>query len=390
MALIADGHGEAGAAATRAAVEILEQSDELRDDPRLLVWAAIGPMWLRETDAGRGPIDRAFDEARARGAVGVLPFLLHHLARDQATTDKWAAAEASYDEAIRLGRETGQRVEVAAALAGLAWLEARQGREGPCREHAAEAATLCRELGVGLYGIWVIQALGDLELGLGRPLVAIGHHEAQAQALRRQRIADVDLSPAPELVDAYLRAGRQHDAVAVASDFVAQAEAKGQPWARARAARCRGLLAPPGELESHFEEAIELHERTPDGFETARTRLAYGARLRRTRKRVRAREQLRAALEIFERLGARPWADQAAAELAATGETARRRDASTLDELTPQELQIARLLADGKTTREAAAAVFVSPKTVEYHLRHIYAKLLIHSREQLVAAFKPR
>jgi DNA-binding CsgD family transcriptional regulator len=389
MALVADGRGEAGATAAREAVEILEQSDELRDDPRLLVWAAIGPMWLREAKAGRGLVDRAFEEARAGAAVGVMPLLLHHLARDQATTDQWAAAEASYDEAIRLGRETGQRVELAASLAGLAWLEARQGREALCREHAGEAAQLCQELGVRLYGVWATQALGDLELGLGRPAAAIEHHEAQAQALRRRGIADVDLSPAPELVDAYLRLGRDDDAAAIAADFVRQAEAKGQPWARARAARCRGLLAAPDELESCFQEAIQLHERTPDGFETARTRLAYGARLRRTRRRVRARDQLRAALEIFERLGAQPWADQAAAELAATGETARRRDASTLDELTPQEAQIARLLADGKTTREAAAAVFVSPKTVEYHLRHIYSKLGIHSRDELVAAIKP-
>ena len=389
MALVADGQGEAGATAAREAVEILEQSDELRDDPRLLVWAAIGPMWLREAKAGRGLVDRAFEEARARAAVGVMPLLLHHLARDQATTDQWAAAEASYDEAIRLGRETGQRVELAASLAGLAWLEARQGREALCREHAGEAAQLCQELGVRLYGVWATQALGDLELGLGRPAAAIEHHEAQAQALRRRGIADVDLSPAPDLVDAYLRLGRDDDAAAIAADFVRQAEAKGQPWARARAARCRGLLAAPDELESCFQEAIQLHERTPDGFETGRTRLAYGARLRRTRRRVRARDQLRAALEIFERLGAQPWADQAAAELAATGETARRRDVSTLDELTPQEAQIARLLADGKTTREAAAAVFVSPKTVEYHLRHIYSKLGIHSRDELVAAFKP-
>ena len=391
MALVADGQGEAGATATREAVEILERFDELRDDPRLLVWAAIGPLWLREAKAGRALIDRASEEARAHAAVGALPFLLHHLARDQATTDQWAAAEASYDEAIRLARETGQRVELAASLAGLAWLEARQGRETPCREHAAEAATLCQELGVGVYGVWAIQALGDLELGLGRPATAIEHHEAQAQALRRHGIADVDLSPAPELVDEYLRLGRNDDAtIAIAADYVRQAEAKGQPWARARAARCRGLLAAPGELESCFEAAIELHDRTPDGFETARTRLAYGTRLRRTRRRVRARDQLRAALEIFERLRAQPWADQAAAELAATGETARRRDVSTLDELTPQEAQIARLLADGRTTREAAAAIFISPKTVEYHLGHIYNKLGIHSRDELVVAIKPR
>jgi DNA-binding CsgD family transcriptional regulator len=159
----------------------------------------------------------------------------------------------------------------------------------------------------------------------------------------------------------------------------------------ARAARCGGLLADAGELEDRFEEALGLHEQTLDAFETARTRLAYGARLRRTRKRVRAREELREALEIFEHLGARAWADQADAELVATGETARKRDASTLDELTPQELRIARLLAGGSTTRETAAAIFVSPKTVEYHLRHVYAKLGIHSREELAAAFaKPQ
>jgi len=390
MALVADGQGEAGATAARQAVEILEQSDELRDDPGLLVWGAIGPMWLREDKVGRGLIDRAFEQARAQTAVGVLPFLLHHLARDQATTDQWPAAETSYDEAIRLARETGQRTELAASLAGLAWLDARRGREAACCEHAAEATTLCAELGIGLFGVWAIQALGDLELALGRASAAVEHYEAQAEALRVRGIADVDLSPAPELVEAYLRLGRDDAAARVAVDFVAQARAKGQPWALARAARCSGLLAQPHELEACFEEALLLHERTPDGFENARTRLAYGARLRRARKRVRGREQLRAALEIFERLGAEPWADQASAELAATGETSRRRDVSTLDELTPQEFHIARLLADGMTTREAAAAIFVSPKTVEYHLRHVYDKLGIHSRDELAASFKAR
>jgi DNA-binding CsgD family transcriptional regulator len=104
---------------------------------------------------------------------------------------------------------------------------------------------------------------------------------------------------------------------------------------------------------------------------------------------VRARVQLRSAAAIFERLGAQSWLIQADAELAASGETARVRDVSTLDELTPQELRIARLLAEGQTTREAAAAIFLSPKTVEYHLRHIYGKLGIHSREELGAALGP-
>jgi DNA-binding CsgD family transcriptional regulator len=383
MALVADGQGEAGAAAARRAVAILERSDELRDDPHLLAWAAVGPLWLREADTGRELIDRAFERARAEAALGVMPHLLSLRARDQATTDRWEAAGATYDEAIALARETGQRVELAAGLAGLAWLQARQGRERECREHAAEGAALCQELGAGLFGVWAIQALGDLELALGRPEAAIEHYRAQERALEERGIADVDLSPVPELLDALLRTGREAEAAAAARAFCARAQEKGQPWVLARAARCCGLIADAEEIEVEFEHALQLHARTPDLFETACTRLAYGARLRRARKRVKAREQLRAAAAEFDRLGARPWADQAAAELAATGETARRRDASTLDDLTHQEQRIARLLADGRTTREAAAAIFVSPKTVEYHLAHVYRKLGINSREQL-------
>jgi len=165
------------------------------------------------------------------------------------------------------------------------------------------------------------------------------------------------------------------------------AEAKAQPWSLARAFRSRGLVA--GHAEQ-FERALLLHAHTPDEFETARTRLAYGQRLRRARNRVLARDQLRAAVETFERLDAQPWAEQARTELAATGETVRRRDPSTVDELTPQELQIALLLAGGKTTREAAASLFLSPKTIEYHLRHVYQKLDIHSREELALSLATR
>ncbi|HUA75142.1 MAG TPA: AAA family ATPase [Solirubrobacteraceae bacterium] len=389
IALVADGQGEDGAAATRESVAILEASAELREDPALIAWAAVGPLFLREAETGRSLIEQAFTRVREQASLGSLPALLHLLARDQATTDQWTAAEAGYDEAIRLARETGQRVELAAALAGLAWLEARQGREVECHAHATEAVWLCGELGVGLFGLWAVQARGDLELGLGRPEAAIEHYRAQAGTLAERGIADVDLSPAPELVEALLRLGEPEEARALTESFARDAAAKGQPWALARACRCRGLLAEGDEVEPCFEEALALHARTPDVFETARTRLAFGARLRRGRKRVRAREQLTAAAEAFERLGARSWAEQATTELAATGVTARRRDASTLDELTPQELRIAGMLATGRTTREAAAAIFVSPKTVEYHLRHVYEKLGINSRAQLAELFDP-
>jgi DNA-binding CsgD family transcriptional regulator len=204
--------------------------------------------------------------------------------------------------------------------------------------------------------------------------------------LRSHRIGDPDISPAPELVEIYLRLGRGSEAAKAAEEFDRDASIKAQPWALARAARCRGLIAAEGESDPHFETALTLHAQTPDGFETGRTRLAYGARLRRERQRVRAREQLRAAVDVFDRLGAEPWSEMARAELAATGETARRRDVTTLNDLTPQELQIALSLAEGRTTRETAAALFLSPKTIEYHLRSVYRKLSIGSRSELKAA----
>ena len=122
---------------------------------------------------------------------------------------------------------------------------------------------------------------------------------------------------------------------------------------------------------------------TPDLYEAARTNLAYGSRLRRARRRVDARAPLEHAYQAFQRLGARPWAAAAADELAATGVTVAPHGATGLDLLTPRERQIVQLLADGRTTRETAGALFLSPKTVEYHLRHVYTKLGITNRREL-------
>ena len=145
-------------------------------------------------------------------------------------------------------------------------------------------------------------------------------------------------------------------------------------------------FAPDTDVDVCFSVALAYHQHTPDDFEAARTELAYGSRLRRLKRRVDSRPHLRTALAAFERLGAVPWADQAAAELRATGETAQRRSTTGLDHLTPQELQVAHMLAVGRTTREAAAALFLSPKTIEYHRRNVYLKLGIRSRDELAAA----
>jgi DNA-binding CsgD family transcriptional regulator len=386
MARILGGNAAAGAQALHEAVALAESSPELRDDLQLLPWLTFGPSFLRESGPGRSLLEHALKIARARAAVGSLPLVLSLVARDQATSDRWTIAEATYQEAIDLARESDQRTDLAFGLAGLAWLQARRGREPECRACAEEALDLGVELGVRLFEVWASAALGELELGLGDPAAATEHLERLRELLRELAITDVDLSPAAELVEAYIRLGRISEAEQLASDFMAAAQAKAQPWSLARATRCAGLLADDATLAGHFDRALEQHMQTPDEFEKARTRLAYGERLRRARNRVLAREQLRLALETFERLDARPWADRARAELAATGETVRRRDPSTLDELTSQELQIGLLLAGGKTTRETAAALFLSPKTVEYHLRHVYLKLGIHSREELAQA----
>jgi DNA-binding CsgD family transcriptional regulator len=132
-----------------------------------------------------------------------------------------------------------------------------------------------------------------------------------------------------------------------------------------------------------FEQAIQLHQGSLDLYEEARTRLAFGASLRRDKSRVAARQHLRQALRQFERLEVRPWADLAASELDATGERARRSGEDHLAALTSQEVRIARLIGSGRTTKKAAAALFLSPKTVEYHLWHIYQKLNIRSRAEL-------
>jgi DNA-binding CsgD family transcriptional regulator len=384
MARIFGGDAASGTAAVRRAVALAENSGELRDDLRLLPWLAVAPLFLRHRSAGRSLLDDALETARSRAAVGVLPFALNLLARDQATTDRWAVAESTYHEAIDLARESGQRTELAFGLAGLAWLDARRGREQEGRAAAAEALELCRGTGMRLHEIWATAALGELELGLGDAARAVALFEHHQQQLDDLVITDPDLSPAAELVEGYLTLGRRDDARRVAARFSATAEAKGQPWSQARALRAEGMLADDNGFTAAFEQALRLHEKTPDAFEAARTRLAFGQRLRRSRNRTLARDQLRAAVDDFDRLGARPWADRARAELAATGETHRRRDdGARIDDLTPQELQIALLLSSGKTTRETAAALFLSPKTVEYHLRHVYQRLGIHSREEL-------
>ncbi len=374
---------EGGADDLRAAVPLILANRELFTDPHWLSFLMQVPLYLR--DATEARTLRSFvEQVREEAGVGALPALLFALARDQATTSSWSEAVANYSESVRLAEETGQVTERLMSTAGLCWLESRQGQEDACRAHAAEVLRQPVDVHLHIAVVWVHYALGDLLLSLGEPARAVTELRRLTALLEEHEMGDVDLVPGPELVDALLRTGQRAEAETAASVYERAAQAKGQPWALARAARARGLVAEDdGEARRCFERALETHAATLDRFETGRTRLAYGERLRRAGRRVDARAQLRPALDDFEELGAERWAERAAAELAATGESVHRRGADPRSLLTAQELQVSMLLVEGRTTREAAAALFLSPKTVEYHLRKVYTKLDLRSRAEL-------
>ena len=166
-----------------------------------------------------------------------------------------------------------------------------------------------------------------------------------------------------------------------------QAHESGWPWAVARAGHLEALSADEQSYESSFDDALEWHERARQPFLRARTELAYGKRLRREGQRRLARDHLRIALATFEGLGAVPWAEQAAAQLRATGEHVRQRTDPDTSALTPQELHVALVVARGATNKEAAAQLFLSPKTIEKHLGSAYAKLGLRSRAELAGIF---
>ena len=190
---------------------------------------------------------------------------------------------------------------------------------------------------------------------------------------------------APDLIEACSRVGDVPRATEVLEVFEQQARTTGRVSALAAVApRCRrGSLAPDEGVDDAFADALALHDRVPTPFERARTKLAWGERLRRSGRRTEARDRLNGALQVFERLGAAAWAERARGELRASGQSVLTPEQREEGALTPQELQVAAIVAGGATNREAAAALFLSVKTIEFHLGHIYRKLGIRSRSEL-------
>ncbi|MBW8483084.1 helix-turn-helix transcriptional regulator [Actinomadura parmotrematis] len=365
--------GDGGMPALRRLLDAMGARDEPRDRVRRALWHVMAG------DAA-GARDLASSLAagfRRDGRAGLLAPALMVLARAELVLGRPREALAAGTEGLRIAADTGQhRIRVYLATV-LALLAAQRGDEAACAEHTAEA--LARDVAPGT--AHATGALALLDLGLGRHDAALD----RLAALFGRPHAQGGAASLPDLVEAAVRAGRPEEGRGAAAWLAAWAERAGRPWVEAVALRSAALLDPSDDL---YTRAIELHRRDPVPFEQARTELLYGEWLRRERRRSDARARLRAALETFERLGAVPWAERARAELRATGESAGAAPAPAADlasRLTPQELQVVRMAAAGLTNRDIGAQLFLSPRTVGYHLYKAYPKLGVSSRGELAA-----
>ncbi|CCH32225.1 Transcriptional regulator, LuxR family [Saccharothrix espanaensis DSM 44229] len=310
---------------------------------------------------------------RRDGLIGVLPAVLQDLAGAQVSAGLHRDAAASVAEAVRISRDTGSHRLLSRLNAVPARVAAIEGDERRCRELA--------EVPPDAGGVASTAALALLDLGLGRYESTVDRMDSVLRGPLRYTTAAI--MAIPDLFEAAVRLGDPGRAEPAFHRFDAWAQAGGQPWARAVAARCRAMLE---EGEARYLHALELHTGGARPFERARTELLYGEWLRRAKRRSDARVPLRSALEVFARLHARPWVDRARAELDATGDSGPAAEPTAdnpLDRLTPQELQVVRLAADGGTSREIAAQLFLSPRTVEHHLYRAFPKLGVRSRREL-------
>jgi DNA-binding CsgD family transcriptional regulator len=359
----------------------LEGLDRI-EDPELLARCAGMATGLGAAGLARRLRLHAVSRARALGAAGTMPWVLRLQVMDELDRDQFAWAQAHATEALSLALETGQPNLACQHRAFLATVAAHRGEAETARQLVSEV--LAEAAGRGLHGTAGLAKLATINLSLASG----AFEEALSQLLALSDLATlrgIALHAVPDLVEAAVRAGRPSLAATRLPDFAAWARASGVPDALAAAARCQALLAASGaaDVDGLFAEALRWHASGDRPLETARTALLYGEYLRRVRRRVDAREQLRRALDGFTELGAAAWAKRAAAELRATGATVPASSGPAASSLTAQEFQVAKLVAEGLTNSAAAAQLFISPRTVDHHLRNIYRKLGISSRTEL-------
>ena len=322
--------------------------------------------------------DELIAAARSRGRIGWLPAIMNGHAQALVFIGRQRDAVASAEEALRVADDTGQPRLISEASAVLAYLAAVIGGAERCHRLCSIALEAQESHIYVAAHPWAHWALGVLRLGQGRPEAALVEFERIWRDQTRCRGAAA--YSVPDLVEAAARVGRPARATARLGAFTEWAAQARTPRIDTLVERCRALVSTDDQAEEHYLGALAL----PDAsFEHARSQLLYGAWLRRSRRMADGRTHLAAALDAFDRMGAIPWVQQARAELAATGAVASRPDGVGFVRLTGQELQVVRLAAEGLSNKDIAAQLFLSPRTVAYHLYKAYPKLGVTSRTEL-------
>lgn len=345
------------------------------------LFRGICALWDDDLETARSDLELVDGRAASLGESW-RAIVLTHVADLELRSGNSARALASISEAEEIGAYWGVGHAEATALAGAAVVKAIAGDADQARQSAARALEIVRPAGYEVVVRPAERALGLVELSLGNAAAA---HEVLGPLLARAPMGSPAVaSAAPDEIEALLELGRFDDAKAVLAGLDAFARAIGRPRPAAAAARTAALIAATeGDFvtaEDAVARALEAHRKFPDPFELGRTQFIQGIVERRRKRKASAREALTGALERFEGLGARAWAERALAELRRTSVRQ-----SSPGELTPTERQVADLAAGGATNREIAERMFISVKTVEANLSRIYGKLGVRSRTELAS-----
>ena len=336
----------------------------------------LGLVWLERWITADRLLAALVEDARALNAAGALPWLLTVRATLDLKLGRWDSALAAADEAVEIGDAAGQVTFTRSGQSIRAVAHALRG------DAAAAAADADRAHPAEAHGARGIVALGEGDLATATRELGTAAQIADDAGYREPGSRPFE----PDLIEALIRSGDTAAAIARLDAWERQGAATGRAFALVTAARCRALLAPDAEIDAAFGLALQLHDDLPMPYERARTLVAYGERLRRARRRGDARPPLREALETFDQLPAPAWAAKARHELRTTGGMVPPRERPGSTELTAHELQVALMVAEGRTNREVAAALFLAPKTIEHHLSTIFRKLGIRRRTELAHA----
>ncbi|MEY9211315.1 AAA family ATPase [Thermobifida halotolerans] len=374
------GDYEAAMEPLRRSVALVERDDE----PLSLIRSIVAALRLGDTVGARRQTARAIARAGVRGTVSMVPQALSYAVHGEFWHGSPTTAGEHASLGLRLSVETGQRNCAAHHLAALAMVAALRGDAEDCAVRAAAVTEHTDNRPLGLPRALTEWALAFLDLTRGRMREAATRLEELAHSEPCQGHRTIRLLSVPHYVEAAAHLGETERAAVALAGYERWANATEGPNELALAARCRALLSDGEAAREHFEEALRLHRRGGGGgIEEARTRMAYGTLLRRSRLPSAARPHLRAAVEAFTRLEAPLLLRQAKEQLRATGEALDAAAPAPTEGLTPQQEQIARLVAEGATNREIAQRLYISPRTVEHHLRNIFRQLQIRSRVEL-------